>query len=127
MLLIDHTVLLLYFAGNVRAARMIDLINDSKEEGYICETSMLELMEKLSKVFEYEEVSRRIEAIKNSGIKIVGFDYEVGKKAIKISKMYNLPLSRAYVIALAMHLNATLVTADKRSMVVGLRSEHIEP
>ncbi|MEM2856168.1 MAG: PIN domain-containing protein [Candidatus Nitrosocaldaceae archaeon] len=127
MIIIDHTILLLYFAGDTRAAEVIDLINEGREEGYIYEGSMMELINKLLNVFDYQEVARRLEAIKNSKIKIIGFDYEVGKKSVKIKKMYELSMVGSYIIALAIHTGATLITADKRLLVEGLKAEYIEP
>ena len=127
MILIEPSVLLLYFAGDARVARIIDSINDNKEEGGIFEVGMLELIDKLSKVFDYPEAVRRIEAIKNSRIKLIGFDYEIAKKAIKLKKMYKINMFGAYMVALANQLNATLLTADKRLLLEGLKVEYIEP
>ncbi len=127
MILIDPAVLLLYFAGDTRVAKIIDLINDNREEGGIFEAGMLELIDKLSKVFEYPEAVRRIEAIKNSRIKLIEFDYEIAKKSIKLKKIYKISIFGAYMVALANNLNATLVTADKRLLLEGLKVEYIEP
>jgi predicted nucleic acid-binding protein len=127
MILIDPAVLLLYFAGDNRVAKIIDLINDNREEGAIFEVGMLELVDKLSKVFDYSETAKRLEAIKNSRIKLIGFDFEIAKKAIKIKNVYKLPMLGAYMIALANHLDATLITADKRLVLEGLKVEYIEP
>ncbi|GIU70924.1 MAG: hypothetical protein KatS3mg003_1625 [Candidatus Nitrosocaldaceae archaeon] len=127
MILIDPAILLLYFAGDSRVAKIIDLINDNRDEGAIFEVGMLELVDKLSKIFDYSEAVRRLEAIRNSRIKLIGFDYEVAKKAIKIKSMYKLPMFGAYMVALANHLDATLVTADKRLVLEGLKVEYIEP
>ena len=127
MILIDPSILLLYFAGDKRVARIIELINDNKEEGCILEFSMLQLAEKLAKVFDYNEAARRLDAIKNSRIKLIGFDYEIAKKAIKIKKEYDISFSGAYMIALAISLNATLVTTNKRLLIEGLKVEYIEP
>ncbi len=127
MMIIDPSILLLYFAGDKRVARIIDLINDSKEDGCMLEFSMLQLADKLAKVFDYNEAARRLDAIKNSRIKLIGFDYEIAKKAIKIRKEYDISFAGAYMIALAINLNATLVTTNKRLMFEGLKVEYIEP
>lgn len=127
MILIDPTILLLYFAGDTRVAKIIDLINDNKEEGGIFAVGILELIDKLSKVFDYSEAVRRIEAIKNSKIKLIEFDYEIAKEAIKLKKIHKIPMLGAYMIALASYLDATLLTTDKRLIIKGFKVEYIEP
>lgn len=127
MIIIDHTILLLYFAGDVRVAKIIDFINEGKEEGCIYDGSMIELTDRLSKIFEYQEAVKRLEAVKNSNIKIIGFDYEISKKALKIKNIYNLSILHAYIVALASHYNATLMTTDKRLLIEGLKVDYVEP
>jgi predicted nucleic acid-binding protein len=127
MIIIDPKILLLYFAGDTRVAKIIDFINDNKEEGIIYESGIIELVDKLANVLDYSEIVKRIEAIKNSRIKVINLNYETLKHAIKLKQTYKISIQSAYMAALAMQLNGILITTDKRLVLEGLRVEYIEP
>ncbi len=127
MIIIDPKILLLYFAGDTRVAKIIDLINDDKEEGIIYESGIIDLVDKLANVLDYSEIVKRIEAIRNSRIKVINLNYETLKHAIKLKQTYKISIQSAYMAALAMQLNGILITTDKRLVLEGLRVECIEP
>jgi len=127
MIIIDPKILLLYFAGDTRVAKIIDFINDNKEEGIIYESGIIELVDKLANVLDYSEIVKRIEAIKNSRIKVINLNYETLKYAIKLKQTHKISIQSAYMAALAMQLNGILITTDKRLVLEGLRVEYIEP
>ncbi len=127
MIIIDPKILLLYFAGDTRVAKIIDLINDDKEEGIIYESGIIDLVDKLANVLDYSEIVKRIEAIRNSRIKVINLNYETLKHAIKLKQTYKISIQSAYMAALAMQLNGILITTDKRLVLEGLRVEYIEP
>ena len=114
VLVLDSPILLLYFAGDKRVEDLVNKINDGVAEGYMLELCISELFTKLEAKFGYGVANKRLEAIKNSRIKVMGVDYELMKVAGQIKSMHKgkLAMIDAYMIALAKNLHAVLVTSD---------------
>jgi predicted nucleic acid-binding protein len=112
---IDSPILLLYFAGDKRVEDLVNRINDGFAEGYMLELCVSELFTKLEARFGYSTANKRLEAIKNSRIKVMSVDYDLMKVAGQIKSMHKgkLAMIDAYMIALAKNLNAVLVTSDE--------------
>lgn len=111
---LDSPILLLYFAGDRRVEVIVNKINDGVAEGYVLESCISELFTKLGERFGYNVANKRLEAIKNSRIKIMSVDYDLMKVAGQIKSMHKgkLAMTDAYMIALAKKLDAVLVTSD---------------
>jgi predicted nucleic acid-binding protein len=111
---LDSSILLLYFAGDKRVEELVNKINDGTREGYMLELCVSELFTKLEERFGYTVASKRLEAIKNSRIKVMRVDYELMKIAgqIKSTHKGKLSMIAAYMIALAKNLDAVLLTSD---------------
>ena len=111
---LDSSILLLYFAGDKRVEDMINKVNDGIGEGYMLELCVSELFTKLEEKFGYSQASKRLEAIKNSRIKVIRTDYDMMKVAgqIKSTHKGRLSMTSAYMIALAKKLDSVLVTSD---------------
>ncbi len=94
---------------------MVNRITDGLAEGYMLESRVSELFTKLNEKLGYNAVNQRLEAIKNSRIKVTGADYDLMKVAeqIKSTQKGRLPMTAAYMIALAKKLGAVLVTSDE--------------
>ncbi len=111
---IDSTVILLYFLGNKKASEVIDSILDEHAIGYMLEPCVAELFQKLTQYLGYTVASSRLEAIKNSNIRLINIDFDLIKDAGRIKAMNpSIPMLYAYMIALAKRFNAVIVTADK--------------
>jgi predicted nucleic acid-binding protein len=113
---LDSPILLLYFAGDRRVEGLVNKINDGVAEGYMLELCVSELFTKIEEKFGYSAANKRLEAIKNSRIKVMGVDYELMKVAGQIKSMHKgkLAMIDAYMIALAKKLGAVLVTTDDK-------------
>ncbi len=111
---LDSPILLLYFAGDKRIEDLVNKISDGVAEGYMLELCVSELFTKLDERFGYSTANKRLEAVKNSRIKVKGVDYELMKVAGQIKSMHKgkLAMVAAYMIALAKKLGAVLVTSD---------------
>ncbi len=85
------------------------------------ELCISELFTKLEEKFGYGAANKRLEAIKNSRIKVMGVDYELMKVAGQIKSMHKRKLAMidAYMIALAKKLGAVLVTSDENITKIG--------
>ncbi len=113
--IIDPTVLLLYFIGNEDARRIIESIIEEHAYGYILEPMLAELFQRMVEHFGYTVASSRLEAIKNSNIRLINVDFELIRDAGRIKASNpNTPMAYAYMIALAKKFNAVIVTADTR-------------
>jgi predicted nucleic acid-binding protein len=114
VLVLDSPILLLYFAGDKRVEDLVNKISDGVAEGYMLELCISELFTKFGEKLGYSAANKRLEAIKNSKIKIMGVDYELMKVAGQIKSMHKgkLAMIAAYMIALAKNLDAVLVTSD---------------
>ena len=112
---LDSSIPLLYFAGDKRVEDLVNKINYGVAEGYMLELCVSELFTKLEAKFGYSIANKRLEAIKNSRIKVMGVDYELMKVAGQIKSMHKgkVPMIAAYMIALAKNLDAVLVTSDE--------------
>ncbi len=112
--IVDSTVILLYFLGNRRAKEVIDSILDEHAIGYMLEPCVAELFQRLTQYLGYTVASSRLEAIKNSNIRLVNIDFDLIKDAGRLKAINpNIPMLYAYMIALARRHNAVIVTADK--------------
>ncbi|MGH9922914.1 MAG: PIN domain-containing protein [Nitrososphaerales archaeon] len=111
---LDSSILLLYFAGDKRVEELVNKINDGIGDGYMLELCVSELFTKLEERFGYTVASKRLEAVKNSRIKVMRVDYDLMKIAgqIKSTHKGKLSMIAAYMIALAKNLDAVLVTSD---------------
>jgi len=111
---LDSSVLLLYFAGDSRVEDLVNKINDGVAEGYMLELCVSEIYAKLNEGLGYSTANKRLDAIKNSKIKVVKVDYDLMKVAGQIKSVHKgkLSMTSAYMIALAKNLNAVLVTSD---------------
>ncbi|HLE34295.1 MAG TPA: PIN domain-containing protein [Nitrososphaerales archaeon] len=111
---LDSSILLLYFAGDKRVEELVNKINDGIGDGYMLELCVSELFTKLEERFGYTLASKRLEAVKNSRIKVMRVDYDLMKIAGQIKSIHKGKLSMiaAYMIALAKNLDAVLVTSD---------------
>jgi len=111
---LDSSILLLYFAGDRRVEELVNKINDGIGDGYMLELCVSELFTKLEERFGYAVASKRLEAVKNSRIKVMRVDYDLMKIAGQIKSIHKGKLSMiaAYMIALAKNLDAVLVTSD---------------
>jgi predicted nucleic acid-binding protein len=111
---LDSSILLLYFAGDKRVEDFVNRVNDGVAEGYMLELCVSELFTKLEEEFGYIVANKRLEAIKNSRIKVMRVDYDLMKIAgqIKSAHKGKLSMIAAYMIALAKNLDAVLVTSD---------------
>ena len=111
---LDSSILLLYFAGDKRVEDLVNKINDGLGNGYMLELCVSELFTKLEERFGYVVASKRLEAVKNSKIKVMRVDYDLMKTAGRIKSTHKgkLPMIAAYMIALAKNLDAVLVTSD---------------
>lgn len=114
--LLDSTAVLLYFAGEKRVEDVINRVSDGAAEGYMLELCASELFSKLEEKFGYDAAAKRMEAVKNSRIKLVGADYELMKLAgqIKSEHKGKLPMTGACMLALARKLDAVIVTSDEQ-------------
>jgi len=127
---LDSPILLLYFAGDRRVEDLVNKINDGVAEGYILELCVSELFTKLGERFGYSVANKRLEAIKNSRIKIMGVDYDLMKVAGQIKSIHKgkLTMIAAYMIALAKKLDAVLVTSDDTiARTSEVKVEYIKP
>lgn len=113
---LDSPILLLYFAGYKRVEPLINKVNDGVAEGYMLELCVSELFTKLEEKLGYNAANKRLEAIKNSRIKVTSVDYELMKVAGQIKSVHKgrLAMIDAYMIALAKKLDAVLVTSDDK-------------
>jgi len=124
---IDPTVILLYFLGNKRASEFIDSILDENAIGYILEPCMAMLFQKLTQYLGYTDASSRLEAIKNSNIRLINIDFDLIRDAGRIKAMNpSMPMLYAYIIALAKRFNAVIVTADKNIRTDECAVEYID-
>ncbi|MEM4714800.1 MAG: PIN domain-containing protein [Candidatus Nitrosocaldus sp.] len=113
--IIDPTVLLLYFIGNDDAKMVIESIIEEHAYGYILEPMLAELFQRMVEHFGYTVASSRLEAIKNSNIRLINVDFELIRDAGRIKASNpSMPMVYAYMIALAKKFNAIIVTADTR-------------
>ncbi|MEM0367586.1 MAG: PIN domain-containing protein [Candidatus Nitrosocaldus sp.] len=113
--IIDPTVLLLYFIGNEDAKMVIESIIEEHAYGYILEPMLAELFQRMVEHFGYTVASSRLEAIKNSNIRLINVDFELIRDAGRIKASNpSMPMVYAYMIALAKKFNAIIVTADTR-------------
>ncbi len=127
---LDTPVLLLYFAGDKRVEHIVNRISDGGAEGYMLEQCASELFEKLDAKFGYGMANKRLEAIKNSKIKLVGTDFELMKHAgeIRSAQKGRLSMIGAYMVALAKNLGAVIVTSDENIARTGqVKVEYIRP
>ncbi len=112
--IVDSTVILLYFLGNRRAKEVIDSILNDHAIGYMLEPCVAELFQRLTQYLGYTVASSRLEAIKNSNIRLVNIDFDLIKDAGRLKAINpNIPMLYAYMMALAKRHNAVIVTADK--------------
>jgi predicted nucleic acid-binding protein len=118
---LDSSILLLYFAGDIRVEGIINKISDGAAEGYMLELCLSELFTKLEAKLGYGAANKRLEAIKNSRIKVTAVDYELMEVAGRIKSMNKgkLAMIDAYMIALAKNLGAVLVTSDENITKIG--------
>ena len=124
---IDSTAILLYFMGNRRVAEIIDSILEERAVGYMLEPCVAELFQRLTQYLGYTVASSRLEAIKNSNIRLVNIDFDLIKEAGRIKALNpNMPMLHAYMIALAKRFNAVIVTADRNIRTSECKIEHIE-
>ena len=124
---IDSTVILLYFLGNKKASEVIGSILDGNAIGYILEPCIAELFQKLTQYLGYTVASSRLEAIKNSNIRLVNIDFDLIRDAGRIKAMNpSMPMLYAYIIALAKRFNAVIVTADKNIRTDECAVEYID-
>ncbi|GBC74624.1 MULTISPECIES: PIN domain-containing protein [Candidatus Nitrosocaldus] len=126
--IIDPTVLLLYFIGNEDAKTVVENIIEEHAYGYILEPMLVELFQKMVEYFGYTVASSRLEAIKNSNIRLINVDFELIRDAGRIKASNpSMPMVYAYMIALAKKFNATIVTADTRFRVsnINIKIEYI--
>ncbi|MEM0441603.1 MAG: PIN domain-containing protein [Candidatus Nitrosocaldus sp.] len=124
--IIDPTVLLLYFIGNEDAKMIVESIMDEHAYGYILEPMLAELFQKMVEHFGYTVASSRLEAIKNSNIRLINIDFELIRDAGRIKTSNpSMPMVYAYMIALAKKFNATIVTTDTRLKVSNINIKYI--
>lgn len=126
---LDSPILLLYFAGDARVEQLLNRISDGAAEGYILEQCASELFGKLDERYGNETANKRLEAVRNSGIRLVGADFDLMKHAGEIKSRHRGKLSMiaAYMIALAKKLDAVLVTSDENIARTGdVRIEYIK-
>jgi len=124
---IDSTVILLYFLGNKKASEVIGSILDENAIGYILEPCIAELFQKLTQYLGYTVASSRLEAIKNSNIRLINIDFDLIRDAGRIKAMNpSMSMLYAYMIALAKRFNAVIVTADKNIRTDECAVEYID-
>jgi len=124
---IDSTAILLYFMGNRRVAEIIDSILDERAVGYMLEPCVAELFQRLTQYLGYTVASSRLEAIKNSNIRLVNIDFDLIKETGRIKTLNpSMPMLHAYMIALAKRFNAVIVTADRNIRTSECKIEYIE-
>ncbi|MDW8275761.1 MAG: hypothetical protein RMJ59_05215 [Candidatus Nitrosocaldus sp.] len=116
--IIDPAVLLLYFIGNEDAKGIVEAIIEEHAYGYILEPMLADLFQKMVEHFGYTVASSRLEAIKNSNIRLINVDFELIRDAGRIKASNpSMPMVYAYMIALARKFSATIVTVDTRLRV----------
>lgn len=128
--IIDPTVLLLYFIGNEDAKIVIESIIEEHAYGYILEPMLAELFQRMVEHFGYTVASSRLEAIKNSNIRLINVDFELIRDAGRIKASNpGMPMVYAYMIVLAKKFNAVIVTADTRMRASdsNVKIEYINP
>ncbi|MFQ5920449.1 MAG: PIN domain-containing protein [Nitrososphaerales archaeon] len=126
---LDSPVLLLYFAGDRRVEQLVNRINDGIADGYMLEQCASELFGKLNERLGHGIATKRLEAIKNSRIRLLGTDFELMKDSAEIKSKHKgkLPMIGAYMIALAKNLGAVIVTSDENIAKTGeVRVEYIK-
>ncbi|MEM4278281.1 MAG: hypothetical protein QXG53_04185, partial [Candidatus Nitrosocaldus sp.] len=97
------------------AKMVIESIIEEHAYGYILEPMLAELFQRMVEHFGYTVASSRLEAIKNSNIRLINVDFELIRDAGRIKASNpSMPMVYAYMIALAKKFNAIIVTADTR-------------
>jgi predicted nucleic acid-binding protein len=124
---IDSTAILLYFMGNRRVAEIIDSILEERAVGYMLEPCVAELFQRLTQHLGYTVASSRLEAIRNSNIRLINIDFDLIKEAGRIKALNpSIPMLYAYMIALAKRFDAVIVTADRNIRTNECKIEYIE-
>ena len=118
--LFDTNVLIDYLRGNPEAASYVNAVIDGAEPGYLSAITLVELGRALRNKKEQLE----IDAL-TSRFQIVPFTSEIAVLARDLSSNEGLEIGDAIIVASAIHVGATLLTAD-RALTTSLNNRTVQ-
>lgn len=110
---VDTGVITLYFAGDSVAKRYVDEILNHQKLAFISELNLAEFSYIYARTFGWEGAATKVRLIRNQPFRIEGVDEDLTTSAAKFKSKYSkYSLADCYLLALALRLDATLLTTD---------------